>query len=228
MYCVLLVEDDEQLCEVTGAFLEASGFVVDPVSTAEDCWEKVSKKTYDIIILDLGLPDEDGLVLLRKLGNAGIDTPVVICSGRSSDEDKIAGLEFGAHDYLAKPFRVKELLLRINILLKRNGSAIAKPKIVSLGDTSIDLQNRYVTDGQQNEISLTAQEQAVLFVLLENAPRVYSREELIDATRFNSGPDSTRAIDTTISRLRKKLEPNPKTPQLIKTVQGSGYRGVLL
>mgnify|MGYP000654264831 CR=1 FL=1 len=224
MYSVLLVEDDQQLSEVTSAYLEVSGYRVATAASAEACWQQLEHQDFDVIILDLGLPDEDGLVLLRKLSTSGNQTPVLVCSGRGSDEDRIAGLEFGANDYLAKPFRVKELLLRINLLVANKVAVKVKINRVALDGVVIEIDSRYVTDSAGEEISLTAQEQAVLFLLVENTPKVFSREEVIDATRLSEGPESIRAIDTIVSRLRKKLEPDNKKPKFLKTVQGVGYR----
>ena len=224
MHSVLLVEDDQQLSEVTSAYLEVSGFRVATAASAEECWQQLEHQDFDVIILDLGLPDEDGLVLLRKLSTSGNQTPILVCSGRSSDEDRIAGLEFGANDYLAKPFRVKELLLRINLLVANKVAVKAKINRVALDGIVIEIDSRYVTDSSGEEISLTAQEQAVLFLLVENTPKVFAREEIIDATRLSEGPESIRAIDTIVSRLRKKLEPDNKKPKFLKTVQGVGYR----
>jgi len=224
LYSVLLVEDDQQLSEVTSAYLEVSGYRVATAASAEACWQQLEHQDFDVIILDLGLPDEDGLVLLRKLSTSGNQTPVLVCSGRGSDEDRIAGLEFGANDYLAKPFRVKELLLRINLLVANKVAVKVKINRVALDGVVIEIDSRYVTDSAGEEISLTAQEQAVLFLLVENTPKVFSREEVIDATRLSEGPESIRAIDTIVSRLRKKLEPDNKKPKFLKTVQGVGYR----
>ncbi len=224
MYSVLLVEDDQQLSEVTSAYLEVSGYRVATAASAEACWQQLEHQDFDVIILDLGLPDEDGLVLLRKLSTSGNQTPVLVCSGRGSDEDRIVGLEFGANDYLAKPFRVKELLLRINLLVANKVAVKAKINRVALDGIVIEIDSRYVTDSAGEEISLTAQEQAVLFLLVENTPKVFAREEIIDATRLSEGPESIRAIDTIVSRLRKKLELDNKKPKFLKTVQGVGYR----
>ncbi|MDK1286474.1 response regulator transcription factor [Pseudoalteromonas umbrosa] len=226
MHTLLLIEDDEQLAEVTCAYLELTGFKVDRASSAKACWEKLQENSYALIILDLGLPDEDGLVLLRKLKNRQGLTPVIVSSGRGSDEDRVAGLEFGANDYLAKPYTVKELLLRINLLIDSTPNKMTGTDKVVLGDKTIDFDNQVVLDSSGSEVVLTLHEQTVLFLLAKNAPRIYTREEIIDATRLHQGPESVRAVDTIICRLRKKLEINPKKPQVIQTKKGLGYRAI--
>ncbi|KZN55496.1 response regulator transcription factor [Pseudoalteromonas luteoviolacea] len=226
MRTLLLIEDDEQLAEVTCAYLELTGFKVDRAATAKACWEKLQGNSYALIILDLGLPDEDGLVLLRKLKNRQSLTPVIVSSGRGSDDDRVAGLEFGANDYLAKPYTVKELLLRINLLIDSTPNKTTGTGKVVLGDKTIDFDNQVVLDSSGSEVVLTLHEQTVLFLLAKNAPRIYTREEIIDATRLHQGPESVRAVDTIICRLRKKLEINPKKPQVIQTKKGLGYRAI--
>ncbi|MBQ4838574.1 MULTISPECIES: response regulator transcription factor [Pseudoalteromonas] len=224
MHSLLLIEDDEQLAEVTCAYLELTGFKVDVVNSAKTCWDVLQTKSYALMILDLGLPDEDGLVLLRKLKSNNISTPIIISSGRGSDEDRIAGLEFGASDYLAKPYTVKELLLRINLLIDATSMQAITKGLMYLADKKLDIDNQMLLAHSGEEIELTYHEQAVLFLLAKNAPRTYSREEIIDATRLGEGPESIRAVDTIICRLRKKIEINPRKPQVIKTKVGVGYK----
>ncbi|WP_185843560.1 response regulator transcription factor [Pseudoalteromonas luteoviolacea] len=224
MHSLLLIEDDEQLAEVTCAYLELTGFKVEVANSAKACWEKLQDKSFALIILDLGLPDEDGLVLLRKLKSSQYLTPIIVSSGRGTDEDRVVGLEFGANDYLAKPYTVKELLLRINLLINNTLKKEPSERVVYLADKRVDFYNQVVLDDLGNEVVLTYHEQTVLFLLAKNAPRIYAREEIIDATRLHEGPESVRAVDTIICRLRKKIELDPKKPQAIKTKKGFGYR----
>lgn len=224
MNSILLIEDDVQLSEMTCAYLELCGLKVTAVPSANDCWSLLESKTFDLIILDLGLPDEDGLVLLRKIRAQNCDTPIIVSSGRASDEDKIAGLEFGANDYLAKPYKVKELMLRIKILLKSTQLSESSINLVKLGVTSLNLVSHELVNSDGHEIALTAHEYAVLKFLVKNAPRTHSRAAIIDATHLEEGPESSRAVDTIICRLRKKVEIDPKKPTVIKTVNGVGYK----
>lgn len=227
VYSLLLIEDDEQLAEVTSAYLELEGFFVVKAHNVKVSWNHITNRSFDLIILDLGLPDEDGLVLLRKLKASGTTTPIIVSSGRASDEDRIAGLELGANDYLVKPYTIKELLLRIKLLVGMHKPSKPETKQLKLGNYLLDFANKIVIDEATNEVNLTLHEQSILFLLAENSPRIYSREEIIDAVSINEGPNSVRAVDTTICRLRKKLECNVKKPAHIKTVNGLGYRVLL-
>lgn len=224
MHSILLIEDDKQLAEVTCAYLELTGFKVHVAHSAKACWEKLQESFFALIILDLGLPDEDGLVLLRKLKSSQNATPIIVSSGRGSDEDRVAGLEFGANDYLTKPYTVKELLLRINLLITNKSGKVPNTGVIYLGGQKLDFDNQLIIDSTGREIVLTFHEQTVLFLLAKNAPRIYSREEIIDTTRLHEGPESVRAVDTIICRLRKKIEVDPKKPQIIQTKKGVGYR----
>ena len=189
--------------------------------------EPHNSRSFDLIILDLGLPDEDGLVLLRKLKASGTTTPIIVSSGRASDEDRIAGLELGANDYLVKPYTIKELLLRIKLLVGMRKPSKHETKQLKLGNYLLDFANKIVIDEATNEVNLTLHEQSILFLLAENSPRIYSREEIIDVVSISEGPNSVRAVDTRICRLRKQLECNAKKPAHIKTVNGLGYRLLL-
>lgn len=227
VYSLLLIEDDEQLAEVTSAYLELEGFLVVKAHNVKVSWNHITNRSFDLIILDLGLPDEDGLVLLRKLKASGTTTPIIVSSGRASNEDRIAGLELGANDYLVKPYTIKELLLRIKLLVGMHKPSKRETKQLKLGNYLLDFANKMVIDEATNEVNLTLHEQSILFLLAENSPRIYSREEIIDAVSISEGPNSVRAVDTTICRLRKKLECNAKKPAHIKTVNGLGYRLLL-
>lgn len=224
MHKVLLVEDDDQLREVIGAYLEVSGFSVTSVKTALECWQAVRNEKYSLVVLDLGLPDEDGLVLLRKLKTLNNQLPVIVCSGRGTDDDKIIGLEFGANDYLAKPFKMKELSLRINLLVGDGKSSPSAKHKIQFGDYIIDLECDSLTTANGTVVELTSHEYLILSLLAKHSPRILSREQIIDGTSNLNGPEHNRAVDTAICRLRKKLEADAKNPKHLKTVHGQGYR----
>lgn len=223
MATLLIVEDDEQLISVMAAYLEMNDFNVLQTTSVAGCLKMIEQNRIDLIVLDLTLPDEDGLVLLRRL-KASSSIPIVIVSGRVSSDDRITGLEFGADDYLCKPFGPKELLYRVNNVLSRNQLSKPNDTIVQFHGWTLNLTDKALFDDRQNEISLTRHEFQLMTALARHPGRIYSREELIDIFNDLEGPESTRAIDITISRLRKKIERDVKKPEKIITVKGLGYK----
>lgn len=202
---LLLVEDDEQLLSVIAAYLELNDFRVLQSTDAGGCLRIMEHHHVDLIVMDLTLPDEDGLVLLRKL-RVSNSIPIIVVSGRTSGDDRVAGLEFGADDYLCKPFLPKELLYRVNNLLARAGVVNKNnPQVVHFHGWRLDMEDKALFDDAEQEVQLTRHEFQLLTALARHPGRTYSREELIDIFNDLEGPESTRAIDITISRLRKKL-----------------------
>lgn len=218
---VLLVEDEYQLGEVIKSFFELDGLYVTHCEAAKDALQALDTRSFHCIILDLTLPDEDGLVLLRKIrGNNTI--PVIICSARGSTEDRIAGLEFGADDYIAKPFSSQELLLRVKALIRR--SVNEKKGELKIGHLYLNPDQKTLINKTSGEsISMTITEFRLLKTLASHPGKVYSRAELIDAVSGLEGPENERAIDVAMSRLRKKIEHDPSTPEIICTAVGFGY-----
>ncbi|MCY7295694.1 response regulator transcription factor [Alteromonas sp. a30] len=224
MTTLLLVEDDEQLLSVIAAYLELNDFKVLQCEDAAGCLMTIEHHHIDLIVLDLTLPDEDGLVLLRRL-RASNSIPIIVVSGRTSGNDRVAGLEFGADDYLCKPFLPKELLYRVNNILSRSGVVDkALDNQVHFHGWRLDMSDKALFDDRGFEVQLTRHEFQLLTALARHPGRTYSREELIDMFNDLEGPESTRAIDITISRLRKKIEMNVKKPEKIITVKGLGYK----
>ncbi|MEE4244428.1 MAG: response regulator transcription factor [Kangiellaceae bacterium] len=219
---ILLIEDDIQLNHILTAYLEESGFVIDSVVTAESGLKSFESQHYSVVILDLTLPDEDGLVVLRKLKQSS-DTPVIICSGRKTDEDRIAGLEMGANDYLAKPYSPKELKLRLQLLVNKATDIPASNPVVDLSGCKFDTEAKTVTLNDGVVKQLTVNEFRLLRTMSARKGKVFSRQELLDSLSLVNGPDTQRAIDIVVSRLRKKIEQDPKAPMLLKTVTGFGY-----
>ncbi len=218
---ILLVEDDYQLGEVVKAYLEANRLNVTHVETAQEALDIAKGVNIDCIVLDLNLPDEDGLVLLRKIRMFS-QVPVFVCSARGSVEERITGLEFGADDYISKPFSSKELFLRIQRLIERDGYTTSENN--NFAWYSLDMERKGCINNKNNEfIPLTANEFYILRKLSSRIGRVCSRAELLDATASIEGPENNRAIDICISRLRKKIEPVPKDPKILKTAVGFGY-----
>lgn len=224
MPSLLLIDDDISLSTAVAAYLEAAKFTVDLVHTAEEGLKKLTKHHYDMVLLDLTLPDEDGLCLLRKFRHSS-DVPVMIISGRDSTEDRIAGLELGGDDYLIKPFSPKELVLRINKRLEY--SRAAEPKAISqyqFGEWTFTPDTYELIHAKNGTAQLTPREFTILKVLCAKAPRPCNRDELVDAFDSLEGPESSRAVDMVIKRLRSKVESCPSNPLHILTIKGFGYR----
>ena len=215
------MEDNYQLGDVVQAYLDANGYRVMHCKDANTALMEVKRAEYHCVVLDLTLPDEDGLVVLRKIKGFS-DIPIIVCSARGAVEDRVSGLEFGADDYLPKPFSSKELLLRIKKLIERWSFSQPKQEILKVGSYSLDI-NRKALISDDDDISLTIGEYVLLALLAKNPGKVYSREQIIDSITGVNGPESTRAVDICISRLRKKIESEPKRPKLIKTSVGFGY-----
>jgi two-component system, OmpR family, torCAD operon response regulator TorR len=223
---LLMVEDDPAILSLFGAYLEKEGYQVVGAATAASAEALVKKQEFDLILLDLGLPDEDGLVVARRI-RASSTVPLVLVTQRSADADKIAGLELGADDYVTKPFNPRELSARIrNILARadRGASRQVLEDVVRFGGWTLDLGRYTLTDGGGNAVPLTRAEFDVLKALLQASGRAVTREMLLDAIRARNTEGSDRAIDVLVSRLRRKLESGEGPPTIIITVLGVGYR----
>jgi DNA-binding response OmpR family regulator len=173
------------------------------------------------------MPEEDGLSLIRHLKQSG-NVPVIMLTATASPIDRVVGLELGADDYLAKPCELRELLARIRSVLRRSAAAAAGPqatpnRTVRLGTKWLDLDARVLRDGEGNEHPLTASEFSLLKAFAENPKRVLTRERLLDLAQARDSEAFDRAIDVRITRIRKKIEPDPAHPRVIKTVRGAGY-----
>jgi two-component system torCAD operon response regulator TorR len=223
---LLVVEDDPAILSLFVAYLEKDGYQVTGAATAASAEAMVKKQEFDLILLDLGLPDEDGLVVARRI-RASSTTPLVFVTQRASDADKIAGLELGADDYVTKPFNPRELSARVrNILARadRRGSREGPEDVVRFGEWVLDLGRYTLRDGTGNTVPLTRAEFDVLKALLLASGRAVTREMLLDAIRPKNPEGSDRAIDVLVSRLRRKLESGDGRPTVIVTVLGVGYR----
>jgi len=223
---LLVVEDDPAILSLFVAYLEKDGYQVAGAATAASAEAMVKKQEFDLILLDLGLPDEDGLVVARRI-RASSTTPLVFVTQRASDADKIAGLELGADDYVTKPFNPRELSARVrNILARtdRSGSRQCPEDVVRFGEWVLDLGRYTLRDGGDNTVPLTRAEFDVLKALLLASGRAVTREMLLDAIRPKNPEGSDRAIDVLVSRLRRKLESGDGRPTVIVTVLGVGYR----
>jgi two-component system torCAD operon response regulator TorR len=227
---LLIVEDDVSVRSLISAFLEKENFRVTTASDANEAQSLLNKTSFDMVLIDLGLPDEDGLVIARKL-KARSDVPIVFVTQRADDGSKLAGLEMGGDDYITKPFNPKELVARIRNILRRKGGdhgGASQAQVFSFGDWRIDLARRQLLDTGSGEVTLTRAEFDLLAALVLANGRVLSRDFLIDAISSHSEDISDRTVDVLVSRVRKKLEDDEKPPRIIITIPTLGYRlGVL-
>ena len=217
---ILLIEDDSRLAEMISEYLGESGFRVSVAAGGRAGLERLAREPFDALVLDLMLPDMDGLEVCREL-RAKSDTPVLMLTARGDAADRIVGLELGADDYLPKPFQPRELLARLRAILRR-GKSNGRAAPLRFGSLEIDRDSRSVhVDGQER--SLTGYQFALLVALAENAGRVLSRETLMDLAKGEPLEAFDRSIDVHVSRIRAAIEHDPKKPRRIVTVRGAGY-----
>lgn len=224
---LMIVEDDPFLSNVIAAHMKASGYRVSQVDTAESFRRMLTSERFDLILLDLNLPDEDGFSLAKQvLRDSGI--PIIMVTGRGESWDRIAGLELGADDYVVKPFEPRELVARVRNVLRRSQRSAEEKSDEQVrfrfNGMELDLAGRSLSNSDGNEIRLTPAEFNLLTALVRNPGKVLTRDYLVSSVAEESEPLSNRAIDVLISRVRKKVEPNPKHPELIVTVSGFGYK----
>jgi DNA-binding response OmpR family regulator len=217
---ILLIEDDPRLAGMVSEYLGEAGFRVSVVGEGRDGLARLTREPYDALILDLMLPDMDGLEVCRQL-RAKSDTPVLMLTARGDTMDRVVGLEVGADDYLPKPFEPRELLARLRAILRRRQSG-ASTTTLRFGRLEIDRDARIVrVDGAPR--SVTGHQFTLLMALADKAGRVLSRESLMDLVRGEALEAFDRSIDVHISRIRAAIEDDPKKPRRILTVRGAGY-----
>ena len=218
---ILLIEDDARLAEMVSEYLGEAGFRVSVAAGGRAGLERLAREPFDALVLDLMLPDMDGLEVCREL-RAKHETPVLMLTARGDAADRIVGLEIGADDYLPKPFEPRELLARLRAILRRGKARNAASRPLRFGRLEIDREARAVqVDGEA--CSLTAYQFALLLALAENAGRVLSRESLMDLVKGEPLEAFDRSIDVHVSRIRAAIEDDPKKPRRIVTVRGAGY-----
>ncbi len=225
---ILVVDDDPRLRDLLRRYLTENSFNVFVAENAQAMNKLWLRERFDLLILDLMMPGEDGLSVLRRLRGSNDATPVIMLTAKGEDVDRIVGLEMGADDYLPKPFNPRELLARINAVLRRKaaeevpGAPTQDDQSVSFGEFSLDLGTRALTKAGE-PVALTTGEFAVLKVFARH-PRVpLSREKLMELARGREYEAFDRSLDVQISRLRKLIEPDPSKPKYIQTVWGLGY-----
>ncbi len=217
---ILLIEDDARLAEMVSEYLGEAGFRVAVAAAGRAGLERLTREPYDALVLDLMLPDMDGLEVCRQL-RAKSDIPVLMLTARGEAMDRVVGLEIGADDYLAKPFEPRELLARLRAILRRRQPG-GPTKVLRFGRLEIDCDARVVrVDGAER--SLTGHQFTLLVALAEKAGRVLSRNALMDLVKGEALEAFDRSIDVHISRIRAAIEDDPKRPRRILTVRGAGY-----
>ena len=221
MNTVLVVEDEGGIGRLVADYLEAGGFRVVLAETAASALEQARTHAPDLVILDLGLPDGDGLDVARELRRRR-NVPIIILTARGEETDRIVGLEIGADDYVVKPFSPKELVARVRAVLRR-GEAPRDASVLRFLDVEIDIPRVRVTVGGR-PVDLTSTEFALVTTLAREPGRVFSRGQLLDAVHGVSFESYERAIDAHIKNIRRKLEPPGGPPRYIQTVHGIGYR----
>ena len=227
---ILVVDDDRDIRDLLGRLLRQHGFRVSAAANGQDMQRVLDGHGIELIILDLMLPGEDGLSLCRKL-RATSDLPVIMLTAIGEDVDRIVGLEMGADDYLAKPFNPRELIARIKAVLRRSGGVRTRLSgareegrgILGFAGWRFDLDRRELRSPEGLLVPLSDGEYTLLVAFVRHPHRVLSRDQLIDLARGREAEPFDRAIDVQVSRLRRKLDDDPKEPQLIKTVRGGGY-----
>jgi two-component system phosphate regulon response regulator OmpR len=226
-YRIWVVDDDPELRRMLGAFMADQGYEVRCLADGAQLMARLEGQRPDLVVLDLMLPGEDGLSLLRRLRDAADDLPVVMLTARADAVDRIIGLEQGADDYLGKPFLPRELTARIASVLRRRSSlpaGVPQPegRRVRFGENELDLASRTL-EQSGTPVPITSGEFALLAAFVDHPHRPLSRERLIELAR---GPDSdtdSRSMDVQISRLRRLIEPDPSRPRYVQTVWGYGY-----
>ena len=222
---LLIVDDDERIRALLGRFLRKNGFLVTGARDAAQARRLLAGLDFDLIVLDVMMPGEDGFALTRSLRET-LATPILLLTARGDTADRITGLEVGADDYLPKPFEPRELLLRINAILRRiPAPEVHQPKFLTLGALRYDIDKGELWQGE-NHLRLTGTEQALLRRLAASRGEPVSRADLIDDLGrggADESENSERAIDVQITRLRRKIEPDPREPRFLQTVRGTGY-----
>jgi len=226
---ILLVEDDEMIRSLIKNILKTVGYNVFIAGSSLEMFTVMKSTNFDLVVMDLNLPDEDGIVLTRKI-RARLNIPIIILTSRNTIEDRIAGLKVGADDFLTKSVDPEEFLLRIRNLLNRTlgnvNNSLKNPEhnTIHFSGWKLDVDGFSLVDQNDQEVDLTPAELKLLAILARNSGRVMTREHLLDSLSTDIDGPSDRMIDACISRIREKIEANPSNPEKIITVTGIGYK----
>ena len=213
---ILVVDDDDGIRDLVKQYLIQNNFVVTTANSAEDASEKIGVVKFDLIVLDIMMPGKSGLEFTIENKN-NLNTPIILLTAKGEASDRVEGLEIGADDYLPKPFEPKELILRIKNILNKT-KLKNKKRVLDFGNITIDL-NRHIIFKEKKEFKINNTEKTILEVMINSPGKTFSREEIGSITNL----DKERSIDVIITRLRKKIESDPKNPKYLQTLRGEGY-----
>jgi DNA-binding response OmpR family regulator len=219
---ILVVDDEPKIVQLARDYLEHAGFAVLSAADGKTALAIVRSDKPDLIVLDLGLPQLDGLDVTRSIRKES-NVPIIMLTARSEESDKLIGLELGADDYITKPFSPKELVARARTVLRRTDQSISPEEIIRVADLTLDVPRLRLTVGH-NSIELTPTEFQLLATLARQPGRIFTRGQLLDAVHGIAFESYERAIDAHIKNIRHKIEPNPREPRYLLTVYGMGYK----
>ena len=229
---IFIVDDEAPAREMVGDYLKMHGFTVTLCDGGKSLRAAIEVNAPDLVVLDLNMPEEDGLSIIRDL-KSRMNVPVIMLTATASPIDRVVGLELGADDYIAKPCELRELMARVRSVLRRSGPKAAmaaasvtpdkNDHLVRFGTKWLDLEAQVLRDDEGNEHPLTASEYGLLKVFAANPKRVLSRERLLELANARDAEAFDRAVDLRIMRIRRKIEPDPAKPAVIRTIRGGGY-----
>jgi DNA-binding response OmpR family regulator len=222
MQTVLVVDDEPKIVQLARDYLEHAGFAVLTAGDGASALHAVRTRQPDLVVLDLGLPQVDGLEVMRMI-RAAASTPIVVLTARDTELDTLLGLELGADDYMTKPFSPRELVARVRAVLRRGARAAEPRDRIDAGDLTLDVPRLRVTVAGR-PVELTATEFAILAAMAREPGRVFTRAQLLDAVHGVAFEAYERAIDAHVKNIRRKVEPDPGRPRYLQTVYGVGYR----
>lgn len=221
---ILVVEDEQHLAEGISENLQQEGYAVEIVGDGEGALQRWRSGGIDLMILDVMLPKRDGFSVCKAIRDEGGRLPILFLTAKTSDDDRVYGLELGGDDYLGKPFNLRELLLRVRGMLRRQGWYGQALKPTRVGAVTVDFGKGEVIDPDGERSSLAEKEALILRLLVERAGEVVARDEILERVWGYEVSPSTRAVEYVVVRLRKLIEPDPERPRYLQTVRGLGYR----
>ena len=213
---ILVVDDDDGIRNLVKKYLNENNFLVSTADSAESASKKIEIIEFDLIILDIMMPGKSGLEFIKE-NKKNLETPIILLTAKGEPTERIEGLEIGADDYLPKPFEPKELILRIKNILEKT-KKIDQKRVIEFNDIMIDL-NKLLISNQKKEYKINNTEKVILEKMINNPGKTFSREDI----GFLINLDKERSIDVIITRLRKKIEKDPKNPKFLQTIRGAGY-----